>query len=152
MGILKVEVLGLIVPLLKYSSNYSLTSANSTGDILYSLLAGGMESGSKSILYLMALSGAVLGFSNITKFTAYQLLMWGISTSYITNIPIRSVLSPPPNAANTPMVASNEWEYSKLNHAGQSYVTSASTWQGHIGNTIHWQSKYSMLFSTHSQF
>ena len=42
---------------------FSMTSASSTGDILYYLLAGGTESGSKSISCFMALSGGVPGFS-----------------------------------------------------------------------------------------
>ena len=63
MGALQRKVLGLIQPLLRYSSNYFLTSASSIGNILYFLLARGTESGSKSISCFMALSGGVPGFS-----------------------------------------------------------------------------------------
>ena len=57
------EVLGMIQPLLRHSSNCFMTLASSTGDIVYYLLEGGTESGSRSILCLMALPGGVPGFS-----------------------------------------------------------------------------------------
>ena len=65
MGSLLREVLGVIQNFLRYSSKCVLTSASSTGDILYYLLAASIESGSKSVLCIMDLSGGIPGFSNI---------------------------------------------------------------------------------------
>ena len=113
-------MLGVIQPLLRYPSNYFLTLISSTGDILYYLLAGGTESGSKPILYLMALSGEVPGLSRTSLNSLH------ISFQCKGSVPVTLILSTPPNISNTPLVSSNEWGCNKSSHAGQPHCTSAS--------------------------
>ena len=77
------------------------TSENYIGNILYYLLAGVTELGSKSILYFVALSGGVPGFTRISLNSLH------INSQREGSIPGTLVLSPPPNYANTPLVSNN---------------------------------------------
>ena len=72
-----------------------LTLANSTGDILYYLLAVGTESASKSIFYFLALAGGVLGGARISL-NSLQI------NSKLRGQYLALILSPPPILPTSP--------------------------------------------------
>ena len=78
-----------------------LTLANSTGDILYYLLAVGTESASKSISYFLALAGGVLGGARIS------LNSLQINSQAAGSVPCLDTVSST-NTANIPLVSSGE--------------------------------------------
>ena len=96
---------------------FFLTSVSFTGDISYYLLPGIAESGSKSILCLVALSGGIPGGLR----TSLDSLK--INFQHKGSIPSTLVLSPPPNATNTPLVSNSDLGRNKLCRTAIFYLT-----------------------------
>ena len=122
-----------------------LILASSISGVLYYLLASGIDSGSKSILHFIALSGGMPrgSKSSLNPLQIFSYCEW--------LAPGTLVLFTSLNAANTPLVSNSEGATSQTmqdSHISPlqaliSYLT------GHISNTVHEESKYSMLLVTY---